>query len=43
MREHLIVELKAPKVKVGADEITQIEKYAYTVAEDERFRSDDAY
>jgi hypothetical protein len=37
-REHLVVELKRPSVKVGADEITQIEKYAYTVAEDERFR-----
>jgi hypothetical protein len=38
-REHLIVELKRPSVKVGSDEITQIEKYAYTIAEDERFRS----
>lgn len=37
-REHLIVELKRPSVKVGADEITQVEKYAYTVADDERFR-----
>jgi hypothetical protein len=37
-REHLVVELKRPSVKVGAEEITQIEKYAYTVAEDERFR-----
>ena len=37
-REHLVVELKRPTVKVGADEITQAEKYAYTVAEDERFR-----
>lgn len=37
-REHLVVELKRPSVKVGADEITQVEKYAYTVAEDERFR-----
>lgn len=37
-REHLIVELKRPSVKIGADEITQVEKYAYTVAEDERFR-----
>ncbi|HUC49519.1 MAG TPA: hypothetical protein VMA30_09045 [Xanthobacteraceae bacterium] len=37
-REHLIVELKRPSVKVGADEITQIEQYAYKVAEDERFR-----
>jgi hypothetical protein len=37
-REHLILELKRPSVKVGAEEITQIEKYAYTIADDERFR-----
>lgn len=37
-REHLVVELKRPSVKVGADEITQVQKYAFTVAEDERFR-----
>jgi hypothetical protein len=37
-REHLVVELKRPTVKIGADEITQTEKYAYTVADDERFR-----
>jgi hypothetical protein len=37
-REHIVVELKRPSVKVGADEITQVKKYAYTVAEDERFR-----
>ena len=37
-REHLVVELKRPTVKIGADEITQVEKYAYTVADDERFR-----
>lgn len=36
-REHLVVELKRPSVKVGADEIKQIEQYAYTVADDERF------
>ncbi|MEP3296769.1 MAG: ATP-binding protein [Pseudoruegeria sp.] len=36
-REHLVVELKRPSVKIGSDEITQIEKYAYTVASDERF------
>jgi hypothetical protein len=38
-REHLVVELKRPSVKIGADEITQIKKYAFTVADDERFRS----
>lgn len=37
--EHLVVELKRPAVKVGADEITQIKKYAFTVADDERFLS----
>jgi hypothetical protein len=37
-REHLVIELKRPSVKVGAEEITQVEKYAYTIAQDERFR-----
>lgn len=37
--EHLIVELKAPKIKIGSDEVTQIEKYAFSVAEDERFKN----
>ncbi|KQT59823.1 MULTISPECIES: ATP-binding protein [unclassified Aureimonas] len=37
-REHLVVELKRPSVKIGDKEITQIKKYAYTVADDERFR-----
>lgn len=37
-REHLVVELKRPSVKIGSDEITQVEKYAYTIADDERFR-----
>ena len=37
-REHLIVELKRPSVSIGADEITQVQKYAFTVANDERFR-----
>jgi hypothetical protein len=37
-REHLVVELKRPSVIVGAEEIMQVEKYAYTVADDERFR-----
>ncbi|WP_185731571.1 ATP-binding protein [Burkholderia glumae] len=35
---HLIVELKAPKVPVAAAEITQIESYAFSVMNDERFR-----
>ena len=37
--EHLVVELKRPKVKIGDEEITQVEKYAISVANDERFRS----
>lgn len=35
--EHLVVELKRPKGKLGQDEISQIENYAYSVANDERF------
>ncbi|OWQ47434.1 hypothetical protein CDL60_08340 [Roseateles noduli] len=38
---HLIVELKAPRVKVGSDEIAQIMGYAISVAADERFRNVD--
>ncbi|SNY90116.1 Histidine kinase-, DNA gyrase B-, and HSP90-like ATPase [Cohaesibacter sp. ES.047] len=38
-REHLVVELKRPKCKIGSDEITQVEKYAFTIANDERFKS----
>ena len=37
--EHLVVELKAPKVKIGADEITQAKRYAMAVSEDERFHT----
>ncbi len=36
---HLVVELKAPKVKVDRDEVTQIEEYAISVMNDDRFRS----
>jgi hypothetical protein len=36
--DHLIVELKRPSVKVGADELTQIQRYATAVARDERFK-----
>ena len=36
--EHLVVELKRPSVNIGVEEITQVEKYAISVAEDERFR-----
>ncbi len=37
--EHLIVELKAPKVKIGEKECSQIKNYAFAVIEDERFAS----
>jgi Histidine kinase-, DNA gyrase B-, and HSP90-like ATPase len=37
--DHLVVELKAPKVKLGKKEITQVEEYAISVANDERFRT----
>ncbi len=37
-REHLVVELKRPTVKIGAEEITQVKKYAFSIADDERFR-----
>jgi hypothetical protein len=36
--EHLIVELKAPSVKLGSAETTQIKSYAFAVADDERFK-----
>jgi hypothetical protein len=37
--EHLIVELKAPSVVIGADETTQIRKYHLAVTGDERFNT----
>ena len=36
--EHLVVELKAPRVKIGKKEVNQIEEYAFSVMEDERFK-----
>jgi hypothetical protein len=36
--EHLVVELKAPRVKLTAKETGQIRGYAFSVAADERFR-----
>lgn len=36
--EYLVVELKRPSQKIDAEVITQIEKYAIAVANDERFR-----
>ena len=40
-REHLVVELKRPSVKVGAEELTQITKYAVAVTGDARFNIKD--
>lgn len=37
--EHLVVELKAPKVPIGPKELEQIRNYALTVVRDERFRN----
>ena len=38
-REHLVVELKRPNIRINADVAAQIEGYAFAVADDERFRS----
>src|SRR3954447_23547183 len=38
-REHLVVELKRPDVKIDSEVAAQIESYAFAVADDERFRS----
>lgn len=37
--EHLVVELKAPSVKIGSKEMTQVEEYAFAVVDDERFNT----
>jgi hypothetical protein len=37
-RDHLVIELKAPKVVIGMAETSQIKSYAFTVQDDERFR-----
>jgi hypothetical protein len=36
---HLVVELKAPKVKIDKNEIVQVEQYAISVMKDERFKN----
>lgn len=38
-REHLVVELKRPSVKIDSNVAAQIKSYAFAVADDERFRS----
>lgn len=40
-REHLVVELKAPKVKIGDDQASQIRRYADAVVGDARFNTND--
>lgn len=37
---HLVIELKAPRVKVDRDEITQIEEYAISIQSDPRFSTE---
>jgi hypothetical protein len=37
-REHLVIEMKRPKQKIDNDAANQIKKYAFAIAEDERFR-----
>lgn len=37
--EHMVVELKAPRVKIGAPEITQAKSYALAVLNDDRFKT----
>ncbi len=39
-REHLVVEIKRPTVKLGEDELRQVERFARTVAGDSRFDAD---
>ena len=39
--EHLVIELKAPSVKVGDDEAAQIRRHATAVASDPRFNTKD--
>lgn len=39
--EHLVVELKAPHVKLGMNEVAQIEDYTTAVLEDPRFHNDE--
>ena len=37
--DHLVVELKAPTVKIGSEETTQVKSYAFAVQKDPRFRA----
>jgi hypothetical protein len=40
-REHLVIELKAPKVRIGQKEVAQIKSYAQAVANDPQFADTD--
>jgi len=40
-REHLVIELKAPKVRIGQKEVGQIKSYAEAVASDPQFANTD--
>lgn len=40
-REHLVIELKRPTVKIDPGVLNQVEEYAFAVANDERFRDTD--
>ena len=37
-REHLIIELKRPRVKIDSNAIAQLRSYAFAICEDERFK-----
>jgi len=37
--EHLVVELKRPTVRIGQEELAQVESYAHAIIRDERFRN----
>lgn len=41
-REHLVIELKRPSVRLDSAALTQVEKYAAAIASDERFRGTEA-
>jgi hypothetical protein len=40
-REHIVIELKRPSVSIGQEQLAQIENYAQTVANDNRFAAVD--
>ena len=40
-REHVVIELKAPAVKIGPKELQQIKTYAFAIVADERFDKTD--